>query len=85
MRIEFSKSAQKELEKMPSNMKKLIRAALQGLTKNPPVGDIKPLQGFNDNRKRLRVGKYRIIFRYVDEETVYIYVIDIGTRGDIYK
>lgn len=85
MRIEFSKSAQKELEKMQSNMKRLIHSALIGLTKNPPEGDIKTLQGFNDSRKRLRVGKYRIIFKYIDEETVYIFVIDIGVRGDIYK
>lgn len=85
LRIEFSKSAKKELEKMQTNMKKLIRSALQGLTKNPPEGDIKPLQGFNDERWRLRVGNYRVIYKYINYETVYIFVIDIGTRGDIYK
>lgn len=85
MHIEYSKSAKKEIEKMQANMKKLIRTALQGLTKNPPVGDIKPLKGFKDERMRLRVGKYRVIYKYINDETVYIFVIDIGTRGDIYN
>lgn len=83
MQIVFSKSAKKELDKMQPNMKKLIRSAIEGLTENPPKGDIKPLQGFDDGRKRLRVGKYRIIYKHIDGETVCIFILDIGTRGDI--
>lgn len=85
MRIEFSKSAKKELDKMQPGMKRLVRTALLGLTKTPPEGDIKTLQGFDDGRKRLRVGRYRIIYKYIDCESVCIFIIDIGTRGDIYK
>lgn len=33
---------------------------------------------------RLRLGKYRAIFRIIDQEII-IFVIDIGSRGDIYK
>ncbi len=42
------------------------------------------MEGYNDGRKRLRVGSWRIIYRYENEETVeIIFVIDIGNRGDI--
>ncbi len=52
----------------------------------PPVGDIKPMQGYSDERKRLRVGSWRVIYKQISEDTVeIIYVIDIGNRGDIYK
>ncbi len=48
------------------------------------VGDIKTMEGYNDGIKRLRVGSWRIIYRYENEETVeIIFVIDIGNRGDI--
>lgn len=52
----------------------------------PPEGDIKILQGYDDGRMRLRVGKYRIIYRYdIDNQLKILYIIDIGSRGDIYK
>lgn len=37
-----------------------------------------------DDIFRLRIGKYRAIFRVIKEEIV-ISVIDIDSRGDIYK
>ena len=52
----------------------------------PPLGDIKPMQGYDDGRKHLRVGGWRIIFKYGSEgEIEILFVIDIGNRGDIYK
>ncbi|MGN1127877.1 MAG: type II toxin-antitoxin system RelE/ParE family toxin [Candidatus Flemingiibacterium sp.] len=64
----------------------IIREAVTGLTFNPPVGDIKTMQGYSDGRKRLRVGSWRIIYRLENDGTVeIIFVIDIGNRGDIYK
>ena len=44
------------------------------------------MQGYNDGRKRLRIGGWRIIFKYGEENEIEIlFVIDIGNRGDIYK
>ena len=37
-----------------------------------------------DDIFRLRIGKYRAIFRIVKNELI-IFVIDIDSRGDIYK
>ena len=84
--IRYSKDALKFLSKLDKKSVMRIRDAITGLTHEPPVGDIKTMQGYNDGRKRLRVGSWRIIYRYEDEETVeIIFVIDIGNRGDIYK
>ena len=63
----------------------LVKKAIEGLTEIPPKGDIKVMQGYSDGRKRLRVGKYRIIYQYRDDGNVYVWVIEIATRGDIYK
>ena len=86
MKIKYSRDALKFLAKLDAKSVKRIRNAIQGLTMTPPLGDIKPMQGYDDGRKRLRVGGWRIIFRYGSEgEIEILFVIDIGNRGDIYK
>ena len=86
MIIKYSKDALKFLSKLDAKSVNRIRAAIQGLTLTPPVGDIKVMQGYTDCRKRLRVGSWRIIYKYgAENEIEILFVIDIGNRGDIYK
>lgn len=86
MKIVYSKDSLKFLAKMDKATVQRIRDAIAGLVKTPPVGDIKVMQGYNDGTMRLRVGKYRVIYRYdKDGELEILYIIDIGSRGDIYK
>lgn len=86
MQIKYSKSAVKAIQSMDKSAKQRIKKGIEGLTQNPPVGDIKPMQGYSDNRYRLRVGGYRIIYKYLtDNAVIVLYVMDIGSRGDIYK
>lgn len=86
MDIIYSKSAIKFLKHVDKNIFANIKNKIDGLTKIPPEGDVKPLQGYSDNYFRLRVGKYRIIFRYLTKTDIKsIMIIDIGSRGDIYK
>lgn len=86
MQIEYSKTAVKFINKMDRPTKQRIKAAIEGLTEQPPKGDIKTLQGYTDGRKRLRVGKYRIIYNYLPNgEIEILYIMDIDSRGDIYK
>ncbi len=86
MKIKYSRDALKFLAKLDAKSVARIRSAIQGLTMTPPLGDIKPMQGYDDGRKRLRVGGWRIIFKYGSEgEIEILFVIDIGNRGDIYK
>lgn len=86
MNIKYSRDSLKFLAKMEKKIVQRIRESIQKLTLNPPQGDIKTMQGYSDGRLRLRVGKYRVIYRYDSENNVvYIYVIDIDSRDDIYK
>ncbi len=86
MVIKYSKDSLKFLSKLDKKSVDRIRAAIQDLTLTPPKGDIKTMQGYTDNRKRLRVGSWRIIYKYgVENEIEILFIIDIGNRGDIYK
>ncbi|MBE9100165.1 type II toxin-antitoxin system RelE/ParE family toxin [filamentous cyanobacterium LEGE 07170] len=59
-----------------------IVESLDNLLARPETLDIKPLKGRPE--RRLRVGKYRILF-VVDETTRTYIVTTIAPRGDAYK
>jgi len=84
--IKYSRDALRFLDKQPKKDAERIREAIGKLKKNPPEGDIKPLHGYSDGRKRLRISSWRVIFRNTkDGKIEVILIIDIGNRGDIYK
>ena len=56
--------------------------ASHNLVSNPTNVDLKKLKGRPECR--LRVGKYRILFREDMDNNLYV-ITDIGSRGDIYK
>lgn len=86
MEIRYDKAAIKYLQGLPKKLRDSIRNAIIGLTEQPPKGDVKPMQGYKDGRHRLRAGKYRVIYRYSkDGELDILVVMEIGSRGDIYK
>ena len=90
MKIEYSKDAMKFLTRTDKPTRQRIISAIDGLTQLPPVGDIKTLQGFDDGSQRLRVGKYRIIYKYLERKeekniVVIVFIVDIGSRGNIYN
>ena len=44
------------------------------------------MQGLQDGTMRLRVGGWRVIYRYTEENKLEVLlVLEIGNRGDIYK
>lgn len=46
--------------------------------------DIKPLQ-WAKNKYRLRIGKYRFLFRKEDDNRIVVYFYDADSRWGIYK
>lgn len=86
MKIRYSKTSLKFLSKLDKKSVARIREAVDMLTMDPPKGDIKIMQGYSDGRKRLRVGSWRIIYKYsIDNSIEILDVLEIGNRGDIYK
>jgi len=87
MRIDYSRSAGKYISALDVKTKKRIKEGIEGLTKSPPKGDIKPVRMYSKGTMRLRIGKYRIIYRYAfdaDKQQM-LYISDIDSRGEIYK
>ena len=83
-KVLLSKKADKKRRLLPINIKRLIDDKLDKLEKGEFSDlDIKKLQWY-ENRYRLRVGKYRILFEKYEDKLI-ILVIDIWSRGDIYK
>ena len=78
--IVLKKRAKKFLDKL--SVDERIRIVKE-IEKLPAGNDIKPLKG-HDGLLRLRVGKYRIIYS-VDNGRWIVIVIDIDSRGQIYK
>ena len=78
MDVILSKKAYKTLLSLDRTTKVRITNGINGI----PNGDIKPLKGYSDGTMRLRIGKYRVVYTK-DGNT--IIVLDIGSRGDIYK
>lgn len=87
MDIEFSRSAAKFLQSADRPTRERIKTGILGLIQQPPIGDIKVLQGWKPLSCRLRIGKYRVIYSYLQRENgaPYLYIRDIGARGGIYK
>ena len=82
--IKYSKQAVKTKAKMPKDIAERIDAELESIALDPGTyeGDWKPLQG--SPFWRLRVGGWRVICEIVKNKLI-IYVLKIGSRGDIYK
>ena len=83
--IKFHNDALKYLQKQDKAARNRILDHLNILAENPrhPELDIKKMQGVND-RYRLRIGSFRIIYSIHDNELIVI-IIKMGSRGDIYK
>jgi len=81
-RIEFKKPAEKFLKSRPRKEQVRILSKIYEL----PYGNhIKKMEGY-DNRYRLRIGDFRVIYElHEDGITLIVLVVEIGNRGNVYK
>ena len=80
IKIVYSKDAKKTLDSYENKTAKRILDAIDKI----PLGDIKKLVGNNvPPLFRIRIGKYRVIYFYWNND--WLNIIKIDTRGDIYK
>ena len=82
-KIFFSKNADKTLRRMPQNLALKIAKKIRELANDPHgMRNVKKLT--NHPGYRLRVGDWRIVYT-VHDDALIIHVINVKTRGEIYK
>jgi mRNA interferase RelE/StbE len=80
--VEFSKSAQKELNKLSPNIRIRVSKSILALADDPRKGSVRPMVG--SNSWRLRIGDYRIIYD-ISAKKIKILIIKVGHRRDVYR
>jgi mRNA interferase RelE/StbE len=82
--IVVSRSAEKDLEKLPLPVVRRVAKAIDGLSEDPRPAGCKKLKGSEDDLWRIRVGDYRVVYSITDE----IRVVDIRRirhRKEVYE
>ncbi|GAA6617896.1 type II toxin-antitoxin system RelE family toxin [Scytonema sp. NUACC26] len=80
--IKFSKSAIKQLNKLPIDIKERIDSKILDLAIEPRPNGVKKLQ--DENSYRIRVGDYRVIYE-IEDNFLLVTVIRVGHRSKVYK
>ena len=81
--IEVQQTAEKVLRRLPRDLKERITSAIFELETDPRPPAATPLKGHYDTW-RLRVGDWRIIYT-IEDDRLFVTVIKIGPRGDVYR
>lgn len=83
-RIIFSSKAARQLKKLDRNIQEKIRQAVEtNLQTFPPSGDVVKLEGLS-GVYRLRVGDWRVTFRYNFHEKE-VHIAEVVNRRDAYR
>ncbi|MCF7800128.1 type II toxin-antitoxin system RelE/ParE family toxin [Candidatus Babeliales bacterium] len=82
-KLSFAKNAQKFLYKLDEGIAYKIKQKLRQLISGEANLNIKQMAGTNKTY-RLKCGDYRIIYK-INEEEIYVLVVKIGHRKDVYK
>lgn len=81
--IKYLKEAVEQLAKIPRNIRNgILRAIDERLAVHPEL--FKPLKGDLVGYYRLRVGKYRVIYK-INNGSVTVLIIRVNVRGSVYK
>ena len=80
--IQIKKSAQKEIKALPESERQRVIAKIQSLASVPRGPDCKKLSA--QERYRVRVGAYRILYEIHDDVLV-IMIVKVAHRKDVYR
>lgn len=81
-KIEILKSAQREIERLPSKDIKVILHEIGALAENPRGRHSIKLTG--DEKYRLRVGRYRVLYE-IHDRILLVTVVKVAHRKDAYR
>jgi len=82
-KLKIKKTARKELDDLPDIIYLKIDEAILSLKENPfPYPQSKKLK--NEDKRRLRIGDYRVVYT-VDGEEEIITIFRVSHRKDVYR
>jgi mRNA interferase RelE/StbE len=81
--IEWKRSAQRELRKLPRPMIERVVVAVENLADDPHPRGVRKLAN-SDNTYRIRVGDYRIIYDIFEKKLI-VEILHIRHRKDAYR
>ncbi len=81
-RVEIKRSAQREIQKLPSPDLKRVVAKIQQLALNPRMPDCKKLSSLE--QYRVRVGQYRILYE-IHDDVLLVTVVKVANRKEVYR
>lgn len=83
-KVDFSKTAEKQLESIPkSDVKKIIKRA-DKLASDPFPNGYEKLKGSDIEVYRVRQGDYRILYTVLEQKLI-VLIVKIGHRRDVYR
>ncbi len=81
-KLVFRKSVERDLRRIPTSDVRRILAAIDPLSEDPRPVLSEKLSG--QEKYRLRVGHYRIIYEIRDADVI-VAIVKIGHRKDVYR
>lgn len=81
-RLEISRTAEKQLRKLPRREQERVVATILPLATDPRPRGSRKLSGYDDVF-RLRVGRYRVLYS-VEHRRLVVIVLKIGHRREVY-
>ena len=79
--VEISRTAEKQLRRLPRTEQVRVARAMLALTDNPFPRGARKLSGYDDVF-RVRTGRYRILYS-ISERALVIVVLKVGHRRDV--
>lgn len=83
-RIHLLRRAERTLRKLSPVERKRISSRIDTLADEPRPAGCVAMKGSFAGHYRIRVGKYRVIYR-VEEERLVVVVVRIGHRREVYR
>lgn len=82
-RISIEPAAQRELSKLPIDVRQVVAGAISALANEPRPPGVRKLSG-SKSSYRIRVGGYRVLYTIADR-ILDVTVIKVGNRREVYR
>ena len=83
-RVSIDKAAEKDIDRLPKNIRKMVLEEIKELAKDPRKPRAEPLEGKLKPYWKTRVGDYRIAYEIQDDRVI-VYVVRVLNRKEIYR